>query len=971
MSGTGGRRRAGSWLASLVFLLLVLAALSPVPSAAASPAELAELAGRARLRLAQPLSPDPEDVDDIWVRFMERSLLERRWIGMRQAAALQALLEMVPGQATELELRDALEQLAHGVGCAKADTLLARRAGLLERAGGAVVTPAVRALAWRQTVALCELPDALVRAMRPAAGPVTSLGRTGLVSGALARPTLERVAEWQPLDASTRVELLWLALAQAVPGAGAPGVDASVAAQHAWDAVRMDGAPPLALVSAAPALARVWQRTGAPAEAEVALLSALSSLERMAGEQPADAGPMLAFMRHRLAELLATRGRATEAWGVYERVLAQREQLVAQAPQDRERQWALIATHQAMDLLASRTPQAPDAWKGHGPKAAALYARLRETRPLQAPMGADVARGMATFLLPLCFLLAALLAAALLALYRWRVGRWMQVVAMHRRPEPAFPPVGPGVAGHPRGAGTVQLVDDAGPFDPAWAQIAECCQRRAVWIEVAAGAAFGVVGAALERAVYGYPLHPVAHLLNAWGWALPLLLTMPIVRGAPFSLLARPQAWIVAAFALVLAAVLINAGLGDRPPITVPSTVFVPIQLSTLAAVWPDLFPAWLKWHPVQLSSLAQVATLAGHKLAALGPLLLLLARPVRAVAMTVLLMVTVCGVGGVLTTVLSATWWGQSLLARLPAVAATTAVGQALAVFLLGFALAMPLAWGVARGLGAAARGGWLRRQDLAIDAAWWFQAVLLCSALAQDAGWIGLVGFGPLLAYKALYGLLSRGVLQRTSARPARRLLLLRVFDTGGRSERLFEALMARWRHVGPLHFIGAPDLAASTIDSERFAAFIGGRLRRLFVVEPQDLPARLAALDLGPDARGTYAVNELFCGNDTWQDAVQQLMQRSDLCLMDLRGFDTRRQGCQIELGALLLHMPAPAIVLLVDTSTDMTLLEACLRRHHAGLPPSGPNAGREIALTLLRDRGRVSTVVDALLAGAGTK
>ena len=170
--------------------------------------------------------------------------------------------------------------------------------------------------------------------------------------------------------------------------------------------------------------------------------------------------------------------------------------------------------------------------------------------------------------------------------------------------------------------------------------------------------------------------------------------------------------------------------------------------------------------------------------------------------------------------------------------------------------------------------------------------------------------------------------------AARAARRrrplrLLLLRVFtrrDRRGRlesrrtdAERLFDLLGSRWRYVGPIAMIGAPDLASSTIDPDEFLDFLAGRLRERFIVDPAEVPARLAAIDDRCDLDARWRVTELFCGNDAWRAAVLGLMARSDLVAMDLRDFGPDNQGCIFELQALIDLVPAGRVALLVDGST----------------------------------------------------
>jgi len=130
---------------------------------------------------------------------------------------------------------------------------------------------------------------------------------------------------------------------------------------------------------------------------------------------------------------------------------------------------------------------------------------------------------------------------------------------------------------------------------------------------------------------------------------------------------------------------------------------------------------------------------------------------------------------------------------------------------------------------------------------------------------------------------------------------LLWLRRFKGGAPTRKLYSALQAQWRWAGPIHLIGAPDVAAQTIEPYRFLDFLAGRLKRHFVRSDRDLAERLDALDVARDPDGRFRVNEFFCSDTTWRTAVHALIQRAHLIVMDLRGFE-RDEGVRQELAIL---------------------------------------------------------------------
>jgi hypothetical protein len=65
----------------------------------------------------------------------------------------------------------------------------------------------------------------------------------------------------------------------------------------------------------------------------------------------------------------------------------------------------------------------------------------------------------------------------------------------------------------------------------------------------------------------------------------------------------------------------------------------------------------------------------------------------------------------------------------------------------------------------------------------------------------------------------------------------------------------------------------------------------------------------------------VNEFYCHDDAWKEAVSALALRSEAILMDLRGFRAERRGSAFELGLLARLGVLPRCVFLADESTDL--------------------------------------------------
>lgn len=126
-----------------------------------------------------------------------------------------------------------------------------------------------------------------------------------------------------------------------------------------------------------------------------------------------------------------------------------------------------------------------------------------------------------------------------------------------------------------------------------------------------------------------------------------------------------------------------------------------------------------------------------------------------------------------------------------------------------------------------------------------------------------------------------------------------------------------------------IAGTDLADRTLDGDDIFTFLDGELASRFIRSAAEVAPRLAGFQFAPDADGRYRVNECYCHDTTWQDALHALVQRSDVVLMDLRGFQAHNAGCAYELGTLAQAGRALRVIVLVDAQTDRGAAAAAVR------------------------------------------
>ena len=239
------------------------------------------------------------------------------------------------------------------------------------------------------------------------------------------------------------------------------------------------------------------------------------------------------------------------------------------------------------------------------------------------------------------------------------------------------------------------------------------------------------------------------------------------------------------------------------------------------------------------------------------------------------------------------------------------------------------PAKW-LGRSLAAAYARRWLSELMVLFTAVW--GVVLLLRALGawQDMGFASALMLLPL-AWIPVVTLLARR--RPRQGRPPT-LLVLRVFQRDAQVQALFDQVIERWRATGNTVLIAGTDLVERTLDAGDIFDFLDGRLAERFVRQSSEVAPRIAAFELEPDAEGRHRVNEVYCHDSTWQQALDALVAGSDVVLMDLRSFKAHNRGCRHELGVLARAPRLARVVVLTDGNT--ALAQA---REDAAMAPAG--------------------------------
>jgi hypothetical protein len=508
----------------------------------------------------------------------------------------------------------------------------------------------------------------------------------------------------------------------------------------------------------------------------------------------------------------------------------------------------------------------------------------------------------------------------LLRLYRRAVLRSMRARADSREiesPETFAPPNGP-----TQTAPDLVVLDHASSIavGPAAEGIYSRLRRdpwRAAAIYAVAGFCFAAVMAAAFLIPIGFS--PFRYLSIFWTFAWPVVLTVNLVAAATWRARLATASFYFLVFAVLGAITLI------RSP----------------DSSWGQLIALWLI---INLPATVLLLVFLNRRIRAVGPLVL--AFMTLAVAGSQLVLSIV---GSDLGLLRSITGLGLSIGLR--------AGGIFIGLMVLGF-IAFGLAgWLTLRWIGHRYERKNISDQSITLDAIWLFLGVAQSISLLifEGVAWI-LSGLLAFVIYKIVvrggFTLLNREV--STGENP--RLLLLRVFSLGRRSERLFDALAKSWRHVGSIRLIAGPDLATTTVEPHEFLDFLGGKLARRFIDGPKALDLRISEADLEPDRDGRFRVNDFFCHDDTWRMVLSRLVSESDAVLMDLRGFSPQNRGVAFEINEVVNVVPLERVVFVVDDTTDERFLEQTVQESWDQMRPTSPNrASTSGGLRLFRFTG----------------
>lgn len=424
--------------------------------------------------------------------------------------------------------------------------------------------------------------------------------------------------------------------------------------------------------------------------------------------------------------------------------------------------------------------------------------------------------------------------------------------------------------------------------------------------------------------------HPFQYLFMCWSCAWPAVLTVNIVADGNRR---RQRIRVLGYFILLFA-------LGALVTLT-PTESSIQTGGAYLPA-WSGESPFHLayKWSLFNIAPTVLIRMFRHRRVSAAAPLALSFMTVVSTGLLGILTAAFVYQETSVFVIAFAAETFDISVHAAL--------IGYFIAIGATASLLCVPLGWRLLVWI----RNGYLSKsisdQSLAIDAIWLIYASFYSVILAIGGpGWVfsAIVAFFIFKIAVKAGNKVFRARLQSLSNNPE--LLVLRVFSLGKRSENLFEIISKHWRYLGGVRLIAGTDLAMSTVAPHRLLAFIGGKLRQLFITGEESLERSLTELDTQRDADGRFRIVDFFCHADTWQNVLLRLVKSANVVLMDLRSFAPMHAGCIFEIRALLNSVPLERLVFVVDETTDKMFLRQTLEESYSGLRSDSPNRGKSLA------------------------
>lgn len=188
-----------------------------------------------------------------------------------------------------------------------------------------------------------------------------------------------------------------------------------------------------------------------------------------------------------------------------------------------------------------------------------------------------------------------------------------------------------------------------------------------------------------------------------------------------------------------------------------------------------------------------------------------------------------------------------------------------------------------------------------------------------------------------------------------PPLQIAYLRLFDNQPRARTFLESA---WREFGYVHLLRS---ATSITRTEYKQSRRLGELEAMFVADDESLVAALESAPNAPyrrgrlvlrnvaptrvsvrDRYGSYPVRAILCHGAYWRRAVDILLSRVDLVVIDLSGFTERNQSTAYELQRVIDGVAIERVVMLCDPRSSKKYLQSAILAAWTRMDAASPNA-----------------------------
>ena len=172
---------------------------------------------------------------------------------------------------------------------------------------------------------------------------------------------------------------------------------------------------------------------------------------------------------------------------------------------------------------------------------------------------------------------------------------------------------------------------------------------------------------------------------------------------------------------------------------------------------------------------------------------------------------------------------------------------------------------------------------------------------------------------------------------------ILFLWVFD-----RTVTGSLLHRLNQIGPVYFLRGGGVLAFDVTQLPRMAF--GRIDRMIQETPEEVMQRLRSFRVKRHL-GYYSLLTMACTEGVWTFALDRMVERCDVVVVDLSDYTVGRIGIEYEIGLLLDRVPLDQVVFVCGPETDRDGLSTLMSSVWQTLAPASPNRRDERAVATL--------------------